>query len=137
MEREVLDILSNLLDEKLKPVHERLDKMDSRLDNMDSRLDKVDSRLDKMDGKIDKNAVMLEKLDTNVKIIAEVQKAHIEQDKKKHVEIIKPLSEKVDVIELAVKDISKEVKELKEKFDKVEKVTMQNTYDVAYLKSVK
>lgn len=130
MEREVLDILSNLLDEKLKPVHERLDKMDSRLDNMDSRLDK-------MDGKIDKNAVMLEKLDTNVKIIAEVQKSHIEQDKKEHVEIIKPLSEKVDVIELAVKDISKEVKELKEKFDKVEKVTMQNTYDVAYLKSVK
>lgn len=130
MEREVLDILSNLLDEKLKPVHERLDKMDSRLDNMDSRLDK-------MDGKIDKNAVMLEKLDTNVKIIAEAQKAHIEQDKKEHVEIIKPLSEKVDVIELAVKDISKEVKELKEKFDKVEKVTMQNTYDVAYLKSVK
>jgi hypothetical protein len=29
------------------------------------------------------------------------------------------------------------MKELKEKFDKVEKVTTQNTYDVAYLKSVK
>lgn len=130
MEREVLDILSNLLDGKLKPVHERLDKMDSRLDNMDSRLDN-------MDGKIDKNAVMLEKLDTNVKIIAEVQKSHIEQDKKNHEKIIKPLSEKADIIELAVKDICKEVKELKEKFVKVEKITMQNTYDVAYLKFVK
>jgi hypothetical protein len=29
------------------------------------------------------------------------------------------------------------MKELKEKFDKVEKITIQNTYDVAYLKSVK
>jgi len=28
-------------------------------------------------------------------------------------------------------------KELKEKFDKVEKVRMENTYDIAYLKSVK
>ncbi len=28
-------------------------------------------------------------------------------------------------------------KELKEKFDKVEKVRMENIYDIAYLKSVK
>lgn len=97
----------------------------------------MDSRMDKMDEKIDKNTMMLEKLDTNVKIIAEVQQAPIEQDEKNHEEIIKPLSEKVNVIELAIKDISKEVKELNEKFDKVEKVTIQNTYDVAYLKSVK
>ena len=33
--------------------------------------------------------------------------------------------------------IGNDISQLKEKFEKVEKVTMQNTYDVAYLKSVK
>ncbi len=93
--------------------------------------------LKKMDSKIDKNTLLLEDLTTKVKTIAEVQKSHMEQNEKAHNEISKPLAEKIDVVELAVKDTSKDMKELKEKFDKVEKVTIQNTYDVAYLKSVK
>ena len=36
-----------------------------------------------------------------------------------------------------VMEIKQDIKELKERLDKVEKVTIQNTYDVAYLKSVK
>ena len=50
---------------------------------------------------------------------------------------LESIEKKVDVIGLAVKNTSKDMKELKDKFDKVEKVTIQNTYDVAYLKSAK
>ena len=130
MDKGIIEVLSNLLDEKLKPVNDRLDKMDGRLD-------KMDGRLDKMDGKIDKNTMVLEELKTKVETVAEVQKSYIEQNERQHNEMIKSLNEKTDVIELAVKDNSKGIKELNEKFDKVEKVTMQNTYDVAYLKAIK
>ena len=50
---------------------------------------------------------------------------------------LESIEKKVDVIGLAVKNTSKDMKELKDKFDKVKKVTIQNTYDVAYLKSAK
>ncbi|WP_342589999.1 hypothetical protein [Clostridium algifaecis] len=92
---------------------------------------------DRLASEVKKNSVKLESIEKKIDIIAEVQKSHMEQNEKAHNEIIKPLSEKVSVIELAVKDTSKDMKELKEKFDKVEKVTIQNTYDVAYLKTVK
>lgn len=48
----------------------------------------------------------------------------MDQNERAHSEVIRPLSEKVDVIELAIRDISKDAKELREKFDKVEKVTI-------------
>jgi len=111
MGKEAIGILNSLLDEKLRLVN---------------------ARLDKMDGKIDKNTMMLEELKTKVETIAEVQKTYIEQN-----EMIKPLNEKTDAIELAAKDNSKGIKDLNEKLDKVEKVTMQNTYDIAYLKAIK
>ncbi|WP_243147740.1 hypothetical protein [Clostridium carboxidivorans] len=91
----------------------------------------------KLESEVKKNSIKLESIETKLNTIAEIQKAHMDQNEKAHTEVIKPLSEKVDVIELAVKDTSKDMQELKDKFDKVEKVTIQNTYDVAYLKSVK
>lgn len=101
----------------------------------DMKLMKDDMR--KMDSKIDKNTLRLEELNTKVSTIAEVQKSYMEQNERAHSEIIGNLSEKSNIVELAVKDISKNITEFKDKFDKVEKVTIQNTYDVAYLKSAK
>ncbi|KYH35231.1 hypothetical protein CLTEP_08560 [Clostridium tepidiprofundi DSM 19306] len=86
---------------------------------------------------LQKNTIILEELKSKIDIVVEVQGSHIGQNEKEHIQIMKSLSEKVEVIELAVKDTSKDVKELKQKFEKVERVTIQNTYDVAYLKSVK
>lgn len=41
---QLLQAMSNMMDDKLKPVHDSLDKMDSRLDKVDSRLDKLESQ---------------------------------------------------------------------------------------------
>lgn len=109
MNKEDLKAIKDLLKEELEPIKDQLNK----------------------------NTIILEDMRTDIKTIAEVQKSHMDQNEKAHIEVVKPLNEKVDVIELAVKDISKDAKELKEKFDKVEKVTIQNTYDVAYLKTIK
>lgn len=69
--------------------------------------------------------------------MVEVLKNHMYENEKQHIQIVIPIKEKIDIIELAVKDTSKDMRDLNEKFDKVEKVTMQNTYDVAYLKMAK
>lgn len=41
---QLLQAMSNMMDDKLKPVHDSLDKMNSRLDKVDSRLDKLESQ---------------------------------------------------------------------------------------------
>lgn len=52
-DEQLLQALSNMIDQKLEPVNSRLDRMDSRLDSMDDRLDRMDSRLDGMDSRLD------------------------------------------------------------------------------------
>ena len=39
---EDIKMLSQLMDEKLKPINERLDKVDERLDTIDERLDTIE-----------------------------------------------------------------------------------------------
>lgn len=39
---QLLQAMSNMMDDKLKPVHDSLDKMNSRLDKVESRLDKLE-----------------------------------------------------------------------------------------------
>lgn len=72
--------------------------------------DEMQNSFNSLNNKIDKNTLLLEDLTTKVKTIAEVQKSHMEQNEKAHNEISKPL---------------------------VEMVTIRNTCDAAYLKSVK
>lgn len=65
-EKELINVLSVLLDEKLQPVYYRLDSMGGRLDGMDSRFDGMDSRLDKMDSRLDKMDSRLDKMDSRL-----------------------------------------------------------------------
>ncbi len=64
---EDLIAISQLLDDRLKPINDRLDKMDSRLDKMDGRLNDMDDRLDKTDSRLDaiemKQDITTKKLD--------------------------------------------------------------------------
>lgn len=86
---------------------------------------------------VKKNSIKLEAIETKINTIAEVQSSHMEQNDRQHIEIIKPLGEKVDVIELAVKDISENVQNLKNDFNTVEVITSKNWNDIAKLKAVK
>lgn len=113
---------------------ELLSKMYNEMQN---GFNSINNKMDKIEGEVKKNSIKLESIETKLKTVAEIQKSNMEQNERAHNEIIKPLGEKISVIELAVKDTSNDMKDLKDKFDKVEKVTIQNTYDVAYLKSVK
>jgi chromosome segregation ATPase len=50
---EDLIAISQLLDDRLKPINDRLDKMDDRLDKTDSRLDVIEMKQDIATKKID------------------------------------------------------------------------------------
>lgn len=114
-----------------------LEKIYIEVQSHGKRLDNVDKRLDSIGNDIKKSFIRLESLENKIQTLSEIQKLYIEQNDKQHIKIIIPIKESTDVIELAVKSISKDILDLSDKFDKVEKITIQNTYDVTNLKSVK
>ena len=122
------------LDNEVKEILVKLLEGQTRLED---KVNGIESKVSGLESEVRKNSIKLEAIERKIDVIAEVQTAHKEQNEKEHNEVIEPLRTKVDVIELAVKAISKDMKELKDKFDRVEKVTIQNTYDVAYLKQAK
>lgn len=97
-----------------------------------------------LNDKIDRNGIMLDQLNKKVEIVAEVQTLHKEQNERRFEKVLQEqgntntlLASSLKTVSDDVAEVKQDIKELKGKFDKVEKVTMQNTYDVAYLKSVK
>ena len=42
---QLLQALSDMMDQKLQPINNRLDNIDNRLDGMDNRLDKLESQV--------------------------------------------------------------------------------------------
>jgi tetrahydromethanopterin S-methyltransferase subunit G len=105
----------------------------------------VNDRLDKVENEIKKTNIVIEnEIKPKIEALFDGYKQNNEQTDIKFNEILITqdntntlISSSVKIVSDDVKEIKQEMKELKEKFDKVEKVTMQNTYDVAYLKQVK
>lgn len=96
-EKELINVLSVLLDEKLQPVYYRLDSMGGRLDGMDSRFDGMDSRLDKMDSRLDKMDSRLDRVESEIGALKEGQQ-RLRQD-------LKRVSDKVnETYELALEN---------------------------------
>ncbi len=114
-----------------------LEKIYVEVQSHGKRLDNVDNKLNALESEVKKNSLKLESIETKLNTIAEVQKSHMNQNEKAHKEVVKPLAEKVDVIELAVKDTSKDVKDIKEDLTSVELITAKNYTDIVKLKSVK
>jgi len=90
------------------------------LKNMDNNNDKLFGFMEKMygemqegfkelDSKIGNNTIILEEVRTNIKTIAEVQDNHIKQNESQHMEMMELTNEKVDIIELAVKNLARDI----------------------------
>lgn len=69
MNQELLQAISDLMDQKLEPISSRLDSMDVRFDGIDRRLDKVDQRLDILEYKQDRTDKMLDDLQMDIKLL--------------------------------------------------------------------
>ncbi|MGV8983079.1 hypothetical protein [Clostridium sp.] len=137
MDKETMEMFSKMLDSKLGALENTLDSKLGALENrLDSKLGALENRLDSklvaMDNRLDKNTMLLEDLTSKVETMAEVQKLHMEQNEKAHNDIMKNFSEKIEVIELAIKDTSKDVKEIKNGLINVE--IINNERDLLMMK---
>lgn len=129
------------MDEEIKNI---LTKLLEGQDRLTSEIGSLKGEVGNLKSEVQKNSIKLESIEKKIDIIAEVQTAHKEQNEKAHNEIIKPLGEKISIIELAVKDTSKDVKELKQGQDeikedikKVKIATGNNCIEIEYLKATK
>lgn len=131
VDKETLKMFSELLDSKLGTLE---NKLDDKLGALENRLD---SKFGALENRLDKNTMLLENLTSKVETMAEVQKSHMEQNEKAHNDIVKSFSEKIEVIELAIKDTSKDVKEIKNGLINVELITSSNWNEIIKLKAIR
>lgn len=78
------------------------------------------SKIDKLEEKINKNTLLLEKATDNIKLLAEGQETIINQIGTSSDENNNTLNNRLEVIELATKSISKDVKFIKHKIHETE-----------------
>jgi chromosome segregation ATPase len=62
--KEDLNQISNLLDQKLRPIEVRLDRLEARMDKLEARMDKLESRMDQLESRMDKLESRMDKLET-------------------------------------------------------------------------
>lgn len=84
--------------------------------------------------KVDKNSLMLEKIQTDVKTLAEVQQSFSEQLDRSKDKDGKTLGERLDIIELAVTDTSKSLNNLVDTIDVIKDTTGAHEMDIKILK---
>jgi len=82
------------------------DELFELMTKMYSEITGMKSEISSLNKKVDKNSLLLEKVDSNVKTIAEVQSAFSEQLDRAKDKDGKTLGERLDIIELAVRNTS-------------------------------
>ena len=87
-----------------------------------------------MKTEIKKNSIELETIGKNINVIVEVQTAHKEQHDFSFKNTDALIDEKTDLIETAVKSISKDVNEAKESVDVMKDVIGRHQIDIDILK---
>lgn len=95
-------------------IFELLEKMYSdisnRFDKVENNLESIKNELNEVKDKTKKNSINNEDIKKNIKVLAEVQQNHYEQNQRNHEEIVEMLSEKVSTVEKAVVNNFKAIK---------------------------
>jgi uncharacterized phage infection (PIP) family protein YhgE len=137
MEDKAFELISKMYGEMqqgFKKVNEKFGEFENRFDKIDTRFDKVDARLDKVDSRLDKlelgQETIVKKLDT----LAEIQKAHTEQNERQFRELEDKNSGRFTIIEASLKRVSGDVKEIKESIEVLKDMTGRHEVDINILR---
>jgi chromosome segregation ATPase len=115
-------------------IMEMLVKLTEGQTGINNRFDKIDNRLDKIDNRLNKIELVQEEIKTKVITLGELHQAHEEQQGRLFGHIDNIVSEKIDVIETAVKSVSKDTKEIKESIEVLKEMTGKHEVDIKILK---
>ncbi|QCX33496.1 hypothetical protein FDN13_07105 [Caloramator sp. E03] len=114
-----------------KDVNGRIDGLEKRIDGLEKRFDGLEKEVKKVNFTIEND------IKPKISVLFEGYSSNKEETERKLEEVIKEQRETKEILTLSIKSLSEDIKNLNEKMDKVEKVTMKNTYDVEYLKLAK
>ena len=111
--------------ELMTKMYSEMASMKSEMTSIKSEITDMKSDISSLNKKVDKNSLLLEKVDSNVKTLAEVQSAFSEQLDRAKDKDGKTLGERLDIIELAVRNTSHTLTNATEdtsnKFDNISK----------------
>jgi len=127
MDREALEILRTMQDS--------INTMQGNIASTQSDIKEMNQKLERVESKTDKNTLMLEEVNRKVEVVVEVQSSFTEQIEKEKDE--KSLTDRLDVIELAIIDTSSRVKNMQKDLLRVVRETGENWAEIVELKSAK
>lgn len=94
----------------------------------------IKGELNELKGEVKKNSMKLETIEGNITIIAEVQSGYKEQSESSFKNTDALIEEKTDLIEIAVKSVSKDINEVKESIEVLKDMTGRHEVDINILK---
>lgn len=110
---EIFDLLTKMYSDltgKIDDIHSEMKEMKSDFNN----------KFDSLEKQVSKNTILIEKMDSNIKLLAEGQEAFREQIGRADNEDKRTVSERLETIELAVKSTSKDIKVVKRRVENTE-----------------
>lgn len=84
------------------------------------KLDSLDQKVTSLDQKVTKNSIEIESIKLDIKIIAEVQKAQMEQNERDHEKIIKLIDNEIGLHSIILKNLSSDVREIEKNQEALE-----------------
>ena len=78
------------------------------------KLDSLDNKVTSLDRKVTKNSIEIESIKSDIKIIAEVQKAHMDQNERDHEKITTLINNEIGLHSIILKNISSDVRGIEE-----------------------
>lgn len=105
--------------------------------DLKSGQEKMQTKISDLKEEVTKNSIQLEKIQTDIKTLAEVQQSFSEQLDRAKDKDGKTIGERLDVIELAVTTTAKTVTDLAETVEVLKETTGRNEIDIKVLKKSK
>lgn len=120
---EIFDLLTKMYSE-----------MQEMKSNFNNKFDKLENRMDSLEKQVTKNSVLLEKVDSNVKLLAEGQESFREQIGRNNEKDTRTVTDRLETIEMAVSHTSKSINALNETIEVVKDTAASNDLDIKILK---
>jgi len=92
----------------------KLDLLDRKVDSLDARVGSLDEKVALLNEKVTKNSVEIESIKSEIRIIAEVQKAHMDQNERDHNKMIDLIDNKISLHSNILKKVSTDIRRIQE-----------------------
>lgn len=125
---------SNELFELMTKMYSEMQEIRCEIKDIKDDVNNISNRVNNVDNKVNKNTILLEKMDSNLKLLAEGHETVLHQLGTSSEENNSNINDRLEVIELSTKVISKDVKYVKHKIHETE----EDVFDIKdHLKIIK